>query len=167
MEVFWDGEEERIKREPWDGWWRWRREAMSLWRRRPAERMTRPPWGSSRRSVIMCSWNWTILVVVSRCWRWKGDGGVGGFGRYMSGGVGGGKVAVDLEGLENFKVEILHSLVQKVLYFSTWALQHTRNSHFREKALKTFSLLEIDFFFFFLFVQLRTSKRISSCNVYN
>lgn len=37
---------------------------MSFGRERPEERTTRPPFGSSRSSPIICSWNWTILVVV-------------------------------------------------------------------------------------------------------
>lgn len=40
-------------------------EETSFGRDRPDERITRPPAGSSKRSVIMCSWNWTILELVA------------------------------------------------------------------------------------------------------
>ena len=64
---------ERRRRVPVVEEWRWRREEMSFGRERPEERTTRPPFGSSRSSPIICSWNWTILVVVvvvkRRVWR--------------------------------------------------------------------------------------------------
>lgn len=60
IECFWDWEAERIRRVPADGWWRWRRCVISLWRPRPVEITTRPPpppvdGSSSSRSAIMCS----------------------------------------------------------------------------------------------------------------
>lgn len=55
MDCLWEGEEARMRRVPWEVWWRETRFEMSLWRERPPERMTMPPAGSSRRSVMMCS----------------------------------------------------------------------------------------------------------------
>lgn len=54
--MIWDlrvGEDERRRRVPSEGEWRRRRDAISFGRERPAERITRPPLGSSRSSAIM------------------------------------------------------------------------------------------------------------------
>lgn len=54
--MIWDlrvGADERRRRVPSEGEWRRRRDAISFGRESPAERITRPPLGSSRSSAIM------------------------------------------------------------------------------------------------------------------
>lgn len=60
MEDLWEGDAERMRRVPSEGEWSCRREDMRVWRESPDDSTTSPPFGSSRRSEIMCSWNRTM-----------------------------------------------------------------------------------------------------------
>lgn len=50
----WEAGERRRSKVPCGGEWRMRREAISLERERPEERITSPPLESSRRSDMIC-----------------------------------------------------------------------------------------------------------------